>query len=269
MSALYDLYEAGGSWLHRLDPRVKALLAVCGCAVALAVRNLWLILAGLTLVLALLRSAGISRQRVGWVLRMTAPTMAMIALFWVLLYRGEGKPWLSWWIVHVTPANLAEGLAVALRIGLLALTIFSWLFTTDQADLTLSVVALGLPYSWSLTLAMSLRFLPTMASAFRMVSDAQQARALNLSQGNLFRRARNYIPITVAMLISALRTAQSLSFALESRALGARRARTYLRRLRFRRTDWAALAIVLATTALLLWARVALGLGAHPLRLWL
>lgn len=267
MNALYDLYEPGRSWLHRLDPRVKALTALCGCTTILAVRNVWIILAGLALVLGLLYSAHISHQRIRWVLSMTAPTMIMIALLWVLLYRGEGDPWLSWWFIQITPANLAEGLAVALRIGLLALTISAWLFTTDQAALTLSVVALGLPYSWGLTLAMALRYLPTMASAFRMISEAQQARALDLSQGGVVRRARNYIPITVAMLISALRTAQNLSFALESRALGARRERTYLRRLRFRRSDWAALLLVIAATGLVLWARLALGLGAHPLRL--
>lgn len=267
MSALYDLYEPGGSWLHRLDPRVKALLALCGCAAILAVRNLWIILADLALILALLRSARISPQRIRWVFRMTAPTMIMIALFWVLLYRGEGDLWISWWFIQITPANLAEGLAVALRIGLLALTIFAWLFTTDQTDLTLSVVALGLPYSWGLTLAMALRYLPTMASAFRMVSEAQQARALDLSQGSVLRRARNYIPITVAMLISALRTAQNLSFALESRALGARRERTYLRRLCLHPGDWIALIAILTITGLLFWARLAFGFGAHPLRL--
>lgn len=266
MSALYDLYEPGGSWLHRLDPRVKALLALCGCAVILVVRNVWIILAGLALILGLLHSARISPQRIRWVLRMTAPTMIMIALFWVLIYRGEGDLWISWWFLQVTPANLAEGLAVALRIGLLALTISAWLFTTSQAELTLSVVALGLPYSWGLTLAMALRYLPTMASAFRMISEAQQARALDLSQGGMLRRARNYIPITVAMLISALRTAQDLSFALESRALGARRQRTYLRRLRFRPGDWAAVIVILLVTGLLFWARLVLGFGAHPLR---
>jgi energy-coupling factor transport system permease protein len=114
---------------------------------------------------------------------------------------------------------------------------------------------------------MALRYLPTMAGVFRTISEAQQARALDLTRGGPLRRARAYIPITVAMLISALRTAQHLSYALESRALGALPRRTYLHRLRCRPLDAAYAAAILLLTLAYAWARLAYGLGAHPLAL--
>lgn len=268
MSVAYDLYQPGRSWLHRVDPRVKMLGACLGCLAVFFTRNVWLILTGVVLVQALLWSAHLGRRCISWVWRAAAFPMVMIALLWVLIYRGEGEPWISWWLITITPANLAEAVAMALRIALLALIIFTWLFTTDQASLTLGLVALGAPFSWGLTLAMALRYLPTMASAFRMISEAQQARALDLAKGGLVRRARNYIPITVAMLIYALRTEQNLAYALEARALGARRRRTYLRQLRLRLVDWAVLGMVVGIVALFLWARLMFGFGAHPLWLW-
>jgi energy-coupling factor transport system permease protein len=234
----------------------------------LLVNNVWLILAVLALTHLLLLSAGIDRARLGWVWRMMAPTIVTITVLWIILYPGEGPTLLDWWFLRITPASLAQGLAIGLRLAALAFVLFVWLFTTDQATLVRSLVALGLPYQWGLVLAMALRYLPTMGSLFRMISDAQQARGLDLARGGPLRRARAYLPITVAMLIAALRTAESLSYTLESRALGARPHRTFLRELTFGPWDAAWVIAVVLVTATILWARLALGFGVHPLQLW-
>ena len=158
-----------------------------------------------------LMSAGIAPSRLGWIWRLTAPTMVMIVVLWALLYPGEGAPLLAWRFIHITASSLARGAAVALRVGALGFLIVVWLFTTDQSELVRGLVALGLPYTWGLTLAIALRYLPTMAGTFRSISEAQQARALDLGGRNPVRRARAYLPIVVAMLITALRTAEHLS----------------------------------------------------------
>lgn len=275
MSLAYDLFQPGRSWLHRLDPRPKLLLAVCATAVILLYGNVWVMLGLVAALQAALWSAGLARERLAWVWRMTAPTMLLVAVLWVLFYPAQGAAWWSLelglgrasWVVRVGPGNVARGVAVALRIGALAMAIFAWLFTTDQSTLVRGLVALGLPYEWGLTLAMALRYLPTMALTFRTISEAQQARALDLGAGGPVARARKYAPILVAMIIAALRTADQLSRVLEARALGATRRRTYLRALRYRRADLAWTLGILAATAALAWARLGPGLGADPLRL--
>jgi energy-coupling factor transport system permease protein len=267
MSPLYDLYQPGHSWLHRLDPRTKVFFVICGFAMWLPMHNLWVMLGALAAVHAIVLGAKVTGDRIRWVWRMLFPTVAMIALLWVLAYPDTGRAFVSWWFVRIGARNLAEGLAVGLRIATLALWVFVWLFSTDQATLVRGLVALGLPYTWGLTIATGLRYMPTMANVFQMISDAQQARALDLSRGNPLKRARAYLPITVAMLITALRMAENLAHALESRALGAAPHRTYLRQLHFGWRDWLITAGLLCCTGLLLWARVALGFGVDPLRL--
>jgi len=267
VSALYDLYQPGDSWLHRLDPRVKLLLVVSAGGLLLVFRNVWIMVAASILFVFLLSSAHIAPSRIVSVWRITLPTMLLVAGLSILLSPAEGTAFFTLWFIRVSPDNLAQGAALGLRIGALAALIFSWLFTTDQATLVRSLVALGLPYEWGLTLAMALRYLPTMGSILRMISEAQQARALNLTRGNAVRRARAYMPIVVAMLITALRTAENLSRAMESRALGASRHRTYLRQLHLRAVDWIWLAGISAVTVVLLWARFALGFGVAPLAL--
>ncbi|MHB1355441.1 MAG: energy-coupling factor transporter transmembrane component T family protein [Anaerolineae bacterium] len=268
MSTSYDLYQSGGSWLHKLDPRVKLLTVVCGSVILLSWQNLWLVAIALLVTLLVPLSAGISLKRMCSSWRLLWPMMVMIIVFTALFTPGDGAQILSVWIIRVTVGSLAHGVSLALRIAALAFIILSWLFTTDQATLTRSLIGLGLPYAWGLTLAMALRYIPTMASAFRMISDAQQARALELSKGNPLQRARAYLPITVAMLITALRTAEALSRALVSRGYGSDHRRTNWRPLDFRTVDivWLiALPIVLGVA---LWARYALGFGAQVLVLF-
>ncbi|NLG29114.1 MAG: energy-coupling factor transporter transmembrane protein EcfT [Chloroflexi bacterium] len=255
MSARYDLYQPGSSWLHRLDPRCKLLMALCGSLWVLVWGAWWMVLAVLALAHAALLSAGIARGRLLSVWKVMLPTVALVALLWLVLYPGEPPLILSFWIVRVSWGSLARACTIALRLIALALALFVWLFTTDQTALVRGLAALGLPYPASLTLAMALRYLPTMASALHTISDAQQARALDLHPRNPFVRARRYVPIIVAMLISAVRTAENLARALESRAYGSASRRTALRTLAYRPADWAWTAALLLVTAAALAAR--------------
>jgi len=268
MSLRYDLYQAGNSWLHRLDPRVKLLMVACALAGLLTLGNVWLLLGALALSQVALARAGVARRRRAWVWKMLLPTLLMVAILWIIFDHSKGPALFAFWFVEVTGLGIAHGVAMAARLATLAFVVFAWLFTTDQGALVRSMVALGLPYSWGLTLAMALRYLPTMAGIFSMIVEAQQARALILEGKGLLKRARAYVPVTVAMVITALRTADHLARALESRALGAASTRTYYRPLAMRRADWVAgLALILFTGAYFV-ARFALGVGAHPLRLW-
>jgi energy-coupling factor transport system permease protein len=162
-----------------------------------------------------------------------------------------------------------RGVALVLRLDAIAFVWFSWLFTTDQATLVRSLVKLGLPYEWSLVPALSLRYIPTFYGLFGVVRDAQQSRGLDLSEGRWLTRLRAYLPILIAMIINALRTAEKLGMALEARALGLPGARrTFFREIAFRPLDYAYLAAVAALFAILVFLRWRYGFGTHPFYLF-
>ena len=73
---------------------------------------------------------------------------------------------------------------------------------------------------------------------------------------------RSYLPILVAMIISALRTADKLGLALESRALGYSGARrTTYHDIAFRPVDYLYLIIILVGFVAVLYARFGLSVG--------
>ena len=150
----------------------------------------------------------------------------------------------------VTATAAQNGGMLALRLLALAVVILLWLYTTDQTDMIRGFLALRLPYEWGLTLALALRYLPTFATLFQQISEAQQARGLDLAQRKLWQRLRAYQPVLVAMMISALRQSERLGWALEARALGAQGVRrTTFRALHMRRSDYLVLILLAGVLA--------------------
>jgi len=117
-----------------------------------------------------------------------------------------------------------------------------------------ALVKLGVRFDIGLTLAISLRFLPTFGALIESIKDAQRARGLELGRGGLVKRSRNYVAVLVPTIVSALKTADTLSLALQSRAYGARADRTYLRELKMRTSDGLALASLTVTFILVIFA---------------
>jgi energy-coupling factor transport system permease protein len=262
-----DLYVERDSWLHRMDPRVKVLYVTLGIVAILLFRNVMVILLALLLTQLLILSARIPKDKVGWVWKRMIPINILIPVLFVIFY-PEGPVLFEFLFVRITPLAAVRGLALVLRLDAIAFLVFSWMFTTDQTKIVRGFVRLGLPYNGGLVLALSLRYIPTFYGLYATVSEAQQARALDLGRGSFFQRLRQYLPILVAMIISALRTADKLSQALESRALGYGGARrTCYHDIAFRPVDYAYLGVILLAFAGALYVRFGLGAGSDLVNL--
>ena len=265
MSLPDAMFVPGDSWLHTLDPRVKLAFAVLVTLVLLSLGHVAVFVGCLILCHALLLSARVPVARLAWAWRLMLPISVMIPLLWPLFAAAEGRPLLQIGPLVITAAAIWQGVAAALRVDALAFACFVWLFTTDQTAMVLGFVRLGVPYAWGLSLAIALRYIPTLYTMWERVLDAQRARGLDLSGGNPLRLARAYIPALVPLLIQALRTAEHLSRALEARAFGAPGCvRSSRRQLRFTRRDAAVLALIVIGCVGLLTARLVWGIAAGP-----
>jgi energy-coupling factor transporter transmembrane protein EcfT len=196
----------------------------------------------------MLLTAHVPPGRLAWAWRAMAPLTLMILLLWPFFTPVPGAA-----AYHLGPLALSwqsvlQGVAAALRINALAFAFLVWLFTTDQDAIVLGFRGMGLPYTWGMALALTLRYIPTMYTTLERVLDAQRARGLVTTQRNPLRAARAYLPALVPVLILALRSADTLARALEARAWGAPQCRrTTRRRLHFRPRD----ALALTATVLL------------------
>ncbi|MGC8879640.1 MAG: energy-coupling factor transporter transmembrane component T family protein [Anaerolineae bacterium] len=252
------LFVPGNSWLHQLDPRVKLAFAVLATVALLSVENGWVFLGCLALCHAMLLAARVPPARLLGAWRMMLPITLMILLLWPFFTPVEGAAAWRFGPLALSWESVQGGVAAALRVNALAFAFLVWLFSTDQPALVLGFRQLGLPYTWGVTLAITLRYIPTLYSTLERVLDAQRARGLVTAHANPLCAARAYLPALVPVLIQALRTADTLSRALEARAFNApNRQHTHRRQLHFRATDALALAWIVLTFGGVIAARVA------------
>jgi energy-coupling factor transport system permease protein len=144
----------------------------------------------------------------------------------------------------VFETSIVSSLAFSMRFFAI-MSAFSFFFMTTSADdLGLALEQAHVPYSIAFTFTTAVRLVPTMAIDAQTVVDAQRSRGLELDKGNLMKRIKNYIPILIPLIISAIRRSVELAEALESRAFGATDNRTSITTLKMKTAD---IAVIVGT----------------------
>lgn len=253
MSAAASVYEPGGGWLYRLDPRPKLWFALLAVVLAVVVGRLEVLAGLLAATQIVLLAGGVPLRRLLGVWVRLAPLVLVILILQPLLSPGDGSVLLQIGPVRVTESGLLTGLRYGLRISAAAFAVLVPILTTPTSTLVRGFQKVGLPYTWAMTIGLALRYLSTVGELYTTISEAQQARGLDLSSGGLAKRARGAVPTLVALIVATLRLSDSLALGLAARGFGlaARRgtARTTLHEISLRRADWLALAITTAVFA--------------------
>lgn len=262
---MIDLYIPRESWLHETDPRVK-LVGIGGALIVLFLaRNLFFMGAVLLGLTALYGSARIPLAKLMKVCKTLLPVSALMTVMWILFY-PTGTPILEFWIVRITTLSIAQGLVLGLRILNLGLVVTLWLYTTDSVAVVQSLVKLGVPYEWGLVLALALRYIPFVQESYTTISEAQQARGLNISSGKGLQIARRMLPIFIAMIISTLRASDHVGKALEARGFGTRGSpRSSLNELIAKRRDVVLTGILLVGVITFIWLYFVYGFATQAI----
>jgi len=152
--------------------------------------------------------------------------------------------------------GLAESLegaaAMTLRFIVLVESFSIFFLTTSPDHLGLALEQAHVPYEFCFAFTTAVRFVPVLAEEAQTIMDAQKARGLELERGNFLKRIRNYIPILIPLIVSAIRRSLELAEAMESRAWGATKKRTNLYVLKMHRGD----IILIVLTILILAAAI-------------
>jgi energy-coupling factor transport system permease protein len=145
---------------------------------------------------------------------------------------------------------------MTLRFIVLIESFSIFFLTTSPDNLGLALEQARVPYEFSFAFTTAVRFVPVLAEEAQTIMDAQKARGLELERGNFLKRIRNYIPILVPLIVSAIRRSLELAEAMESRAWGATKKRTNLYTLKMHRGDFVLLAITVGILALAIYVRL-------------
>lgn len=230
--------------IHRLDPRVKFAYVCVIFAVAVVFWEMLPLMALFFAQIPLVLLAGIKRD---WLRSMRGAAFLAAIIF----LTNFAVTFVSSAYV-VTPKNLESAFAVTMRFVVLVESFSVFFLTTSPDHLGLALEQTHAPYELVFAFTTAVRFVPVLAEEAQTIMDAQKARGLELDRGNFLKRIRNYVPILIPLIVSAIRRSLELAEAMESRAWGATKNRTNLYVLKIHKGDF----ILIAVTASIITAAI-------------
>jgi energy-coupling factor transport system permease protein len=224
--------------IHNLDPRIKFIYVLSIFAVAIIFSQIIPLLFLFVLQVPFVLLARVQRQ---WLrsLRGAAFLAAVIFIVNVVtayFYAGY----------RLTTPSVENAVSLTLRFVVLVESFSVFFLTTSPDHLGLALEESRVPYEFAFAFTTAVRFVPVLAEEAQTIMDAQKARGLELEKGSLLKRIRNYVPVLIPLIVSAIRRSLELAEAMESRAWGATKKRTNLYALKLHRGDYALLAITVA-----------------------
>jgi energy-coupling factor transport system permease protein len=156
----------------------------------------------------------------------------------------------------LTAVAVETAAAMTLRFVVLVESFSVFFLTTSPDHLGLALEQTRVPYEFAFAFTTAVRFVPVLAEEAQTIMDAQKARGLELEKGGFLKRIRNYVPVLIPLIVSAIRRSLELAEAMESRAWGATKKRTNLYALKLHRGDFALLVINVAVLAVAIYVRL-------------
>jgi len=250
----YSMFMDHDSFFHRIDPRVKIFISffilISGILFTRA-EHLAIIFA--TVFILLRFGAKVPARTFVKYIKPIIPIVIILLIMWPF-FRTSGNILVEFWKIKITDDGILIGIAMALRILTMISATFILLTTTQQKDIISALTTMGLPYEYGLTLVIALRYIPTLAGMAQTIMDAQRSRGLELDKGNIASRIKKYVPILAPLIVGAIRMAQELAIAIDSRAFGHGK-RTYINTIHMSGRDWAVMFVSLIVFASLIYLR--------------
>jgi len=223
--------------IHQLDPRVKFLYVLIIFGIAIAFLEVLPLVLLFLIQIPFVLLASVQRE---WVRSLKGAAFLAIIIFVVNFAFG--------YFGGTYPSSMSPWeypLAMSLRFLVLVESFSIFFLTTSPDHLSLALEQSHVPYEFCFAFTTAIRFVPVLAEEAQTIMDAQKARGLELERGNFLKRVKNYIPILIPLIVSAIRRSLELAEAMESRAWGATEKRTNLYLLKMKSADYALIIVSL------------------------
>ena len=246
----FGQYYESGSFIHKLDPRMKMILMIAFIVFIFMSGNIISLLFATACVLLTAFISGVPFKLYLKNMKAILPVLIFTAVI-NIFYGDGGKVLLSFWSLEITTAGLYRSFFMALRILLLIFISSALTYTTTPNDLTDGIESLLSPLKYiglknavhtlAMMMTIALRFIPTLIEEAEKIMNAQKARGADLESGGLIDRVKALIPILIPLLVSSVRRADELAKAMECRCYNGGEGKTRMKQMTLKATDFTAL----------------------------
>lgn len=238
-------YRPSDSFGHRLDPRGKVLFAVFLMIVSVFTTSILFYVAIVLGLCLLIRLSGISIRGLMKNIRPFIILVSITALYHLIFSARETPEILNIFGFRLTEGGLYMAVSFSLRVLVFVVIAFFISLTTPPVDLGETLVGWLKPLKKlkvpvgdiGLIVFIAMRFVPVLAEEFDTIRKAQIIRGVDFS-GGLVKKARRLVFLLIPVFQSAIRRADDLALAIESRGYISGVERSSFREFKFVRRDW-------------------------------
>ena len=241
-------YFPGDSIIHKLDPRMKIIIAGIYITAIFMASDIY-ILSAIFIVNVII--IFLSKIPVIIILKALKPLIFIIAFTFVIhIFMTSGERLLfEFGFVKIYSDSIIYAVFVVVRIiSLVSATSVFITYTTSPTMLTDAIERLLSPlkkikipvHEFAMIMTITLRFIPALIDETEKIINAQKARGADFYSGNILKRAKALIPVLIPLIVSAFRRADELATAMECRCYKGGEGRTKMKRLRYKIMDIAA-----------------------------
>lgn len=169
------------------------------------------------------------------------------------------------WRYDITAEQLFYTLNITLKYFVALPVAILFISATNPSEFASSLNSIGISYRVGYSVAIALRYIPDIQRDYHNISQAQQARGVELGKSEkLWTRLKNAVTILLPLILTSLNRIDVISNAMELRGFGKNPKRTWYTHRPFRTADYLALALGVALFAVSMTVTLVCGRFYNP-----
>jgi energy-coupling factor transport system permease protein len=249
-----------GSFLHELDPRTKLLLSALFTVVVFIIDSLYIAAAMMLMFIMLCVIVKIPLKKIFPHGKFLFSVIVFVMVLQLLFGSENGgyivKPLLPEKIPFIGGIGslkrdgLYTGLMLGCRLITLCIIMPLLTMTTETRLLAYGITRIGFNYKTAYIITSALNMIPVFENDAAVIIDGRRLKGMKpLERGNIFGRLREYSRIALPLVIKAMRRSVLIGNAMDARAFGAYKTRTWLTETKMSFGDYAAITLAVFAAA--------------------
>lgn len=255
-------YYKENSIIHSLDPRAKILATFLYIVSIFLIREPIVFLVPLVFLIV---TYSLAKVPFRYVFRGLKPVMILIIIAFLMnLFGTKGEAWIHVYKFTITHEGFRLAIKVSLRFIFLVTASSLMTYTTTSNNLAKGLESLMKPlklvkfpvHDIATMISIALRFIPILVNELDKIRLAQRARGVDFDEGNTFVRIKKMIPLIIPLFASAMKKANEIAQAMDSRCYNSSDMRTEINEMKFAAKDYIALFVTLLYLGLIIVLRI-------------
>ena len=240
------------SVVHELTGTAKLAFFLLFTFASMITYNTWILLCLMAVSFAAFKLSHIKLKEVRFMLVFMLVFLCLNNLFIFLFDPGQGTTLYGtrtvlvhlFWRYDLTLEELFYIFNISLKYFVALPVAILFISATNPSEFAASLNSIGVSYKAAYSVAIALRYIPDIQRDYHSISQAQQARGVELGKSEpFFKRMKNSVNILLPLILTSLNRIDTISNAMELRGFGKHPKRTWYTRRPFGRNDFIAVGL--------------------------